>query len=67
MQNLVQTCEQRLPSVEIVLVASNKPCAGIEFAAACGLPTAMIDPQTYNSRQAQETALAKTIETAAAD
>ena len=67
MQNLVQTCEQHLPSVEIVLVASNKPCAGIDFAAARGLPTAMIDPQTHNSRQAQETALAKTIETAAAD
>ena len=67
MQNLVQTCEQHLPSVEIVLVASNKPCAGIDFAATRGLPTAMIDPQTHNSRQAQETALAKTIETAAAD
>ena len=67
MQNLIQTCEQHLPSVEIVLVASNKPCAGIDFAAARGLPTAMIDLQTYNSRQAQETALAKTIETAAAD
>ncbi len=67
MQNLIQACEQHLPSVEIVLVASNKPCAGIDFAAARGLPTAMIDPQTHNSRQAQETALAKTIETAAAD
>ena len=67
MQNLVLACEQHLPSVEIVLVASNKPCAGIDFAAARGLPTAMIDPQTHNSRQAQETALAKTIKTAAAD
>ena len=67
MQRLVQTCEQHLHSVEIVLVASNKPCAGIDFAAARGLPTAIIDPQTHNSRQAQETALAKTIETAAVD
>ena len=67
MQNLVLACEQHLPSVEIVLVASNKPCAGIDFAAARGLPTAMIGPQTHNSRQAQETALAKTIKTAAAD
>ena len=33
MQRLVETCEQ-LPSVEIVLVASNKPCAGIDFC--CG-------------------------------
>ena len=67
MQRLVETCEQQLPSVEIVLVASNKPCAGIDFAAARGLPTALIDLQTHDSRQAQETALAKTIEAAAAD
>ena len=46
MQRLVETCEQQLPSVEIVLVASNKPCAGIDFAAARGLPTALIDRQT---------------------
>ena len=56
-----------MPSVEIVLVASNKPSAGIDFAAARGLPTALIDRQTNDSRQAQETALAKTIEAAAAD
>jgi phosphoribosylglycinamide formyltransferase-1 len=67
MQRLVETCEQQLPSVEIVLVASNKPCAGIDFAAARGLPTALINRQTHDSRQAQETALAKTIEAAAAD
>ena len=67
MQRLVETCEQQLPSVEIVLVASNKPCAGIDFAAAHGLPTALIDRQTHDSPQAQETALAKTIEAAAAD
>lgn len=66
MQRLVETCEQ-LPSVEIVLVASNKPCAGIDFAAARGLPAALIDQQTHDSRQAQERALAKTIEAAAAD
>ena len=67
MQRLVETCEQQLPSVEIVLVASNKPCAGIDFAAARGLPTALIDRKTHDSRQAQERALAKTIEAAAAD
>ena len=67
MQLLVETCKQQLPSVEIVLVASNKPCAGIDFAAARGLPIALIDRQTHHSRQAQETALAKTIEAAAAD
>ncbi len=67
MQRLVETCEQQLPSVEIVLVASNKTCAGIDFAAARGLPTALVDRQTHDSQQAQETALAKTIEEAAAD
>ena len=67
MQRLVETCEQQLSSVEIVLVASNRPCAGIDFAAARGLPTALIDRQTHDSQQAQETALAKTIEAAAAD
>ena len=67
MQRLVETCELTLPSVEIVLVASNKPCAGIEFAATRGLPTALIDRQAYNSRQAQETALGQAIEAAAAN
>ena len=67
MQRLVETCELKLPSVEIVLVASNKPCAGIEFAATRGLPTALIDRQAYNSRQAQETALGQAIEAAAAN
>ena len=67
MQRLVETCELTLPSVEIVLVASNKPCAGIEFAATRGLPTALIDRQAYDSRQAQETALGQAIETAAAN
>ena len=67
MQRLVETCEQQLPSVEIVLVASNKPCTGIDFAAARGLPTALIDRQTHNSRQVQETVLTKAIEAATAD
>ncbi len=67
MQRLVETCEQHLPSVEIVLVASNKPCAGIDFAVARGLPTALIDRETYDSCHAQETALAINIEAAAAD
>ena len=59
MQNLVQTCEQHLPSVEIVLVASNKPCAGIDFAAARGLPTAMIDPQTITAGKHRKQPLPK--------
>ena len=67
MQRLVETCESQLSSVEIVLVASNKLCAGIDFAAARGLPTALIDRQTHDSQQAQEKTLAKTIEAAAAD
>ncbi len=67
MQRLVEICERQLTSVDIVLIASNKSCVGIDFAAARGLPVALIDRQTHNSQQAQESTLAKTIKAAAAD
>ena len=67
MQRLVEICEQQLPTVEIVLVAGNKPCRGIDFAKGRGLPTALVDRQDYDNRQAQESALASAINAASAD
>lgn len=67
MRHLVKMCEQTLPCAEIVLVASNRPCAGINFANAKGLPTALINRQNYDSQHEQEIDLANAIDTAAVD
>ncbi len=67
MRHLVKMCEQKLPTAEIVLVASDKPCAGIDFANAKGLPTALINRQNYDSQHAHEKDLANAIETAVVD
>ena len=67
MQRLVEVSQQNLPMVEIVLVASNAPCAGIEFARDHGLTTATIERSVYASRADQETALAQTLVAAAPD
>ncbi len=67
MQRLVETCEQQLPTVKIVLIASNKSCAGIDYAKARNLPTALVSHQTHDNRRTDETALADAIDAATAD
>ena len=57
MQRLVETCEQHLRSVQIVLVASDKPCAGIDFAAAHGLPILSYEIEGGDSAYLAPTAL----------
>lgn len=53
--------------VEIALVAANKPCSGLERAAAAGYNTALIDRSDYDSKQAHEAALDAVLLQAAPD
>jgi phosphoribosylglycinamide formyltransferase-1 len=53
--------------VEIALVAANKPCSGLEKAAAAGYNTALIDRSDYDSKQAHEAALDAVLLQAAPD
>jgi phosphoribosylglycinamide formyltransferase-1 len=51
----------------IVLVAANTVCAGLDSAAARGLPTQLVDRNDFTDRRAHETAMAEAIEAADAD
>ena len=53
--------------VEIALVAANKPCSGLERAAAAGYNTALVDRSDYDSKQAHEAALDAALLQAAPD
>jgi phosphoribosylglycinamide formyltransferase 1 len=53
--------------VEIALVAANKPCSGLERAAAAGYKTALIDRSDYDSKLAHEAALDAVLLQAAPD
>ncbi len=53
--------------VEIALVAANKPCSGLERAAAAGYNTALVDRSDYDSKQAHEAALDAVLLQAAPD
>jgi phosphoribosylglycinamide formyltransferase-1 len=53
--------------VEIALVAANKPCSGLERAAAAGYNTALINRSDYDSKQAHEAALDAVLLQAAPD
>ena len=52
---------------DIVLVAANKPCEGLELASDRGLKTALVDRKAYPDRAAQEAALADAIEKSGAE
>jgi len=67
MQAIVQRCaEQRWPA-QVVAVLSNKPAAGLAFAAAQGISTAVVDHQQFDSREAFDAALAAAIDVHAPD
>ena len=51
----------------IVLVAANTVCAGLDSAAARGLPTQLVDRNDFADRLAHEAAMAEAIEAADAD
>ena len=53
--------------VEIALIAANKPCSGLERAAAAGYKTALINRSDYDSKQAHEAALDAVLLQAAPD
>jgi len=67
MQRLVETSLHSATRIDIVLVASNKPCAAIDFARDHGLATAIIDRSGYADRSQQEEALATALEAAKPD
>ncbi len=67
MQRLIETCERQLPAAEVVLVASNKSCAGIDYAKERNIQTVLTDRQAFKNQKAQEIALASAIDTATAD
>ena len=67
MQKLVEAADQHSDKLEIVLVASNKPCDAITFAINQNIPAKIIDRAAYDSRALQEEALAAIIEEAQAD
>ncbi len=52
---------------QIVLVAANKPCQGLDSAAGAGLPTQLVDRHDFADKSGQEDALAEAIEAAGAD
>ena len=54
-------------AAEIVLVAANKPCAGVDEATRRDLPTALISLTDFDSREDQERALISAIEDSGAD
>jgi len=54
-------------TIEIALVAANKPCDGLRLAAEKGIPTQLLDISAFADRSAQEAALGDAIAEAGAD
>jgi phosphoribosylglycinamide formyltransferase-1 len=63
MEAIVRCCaEQRWPA-QIVAVVANKPSAGgLQYAARCGIATAMVDHKAYPQREAFDSELARAID-----
>ena len=63
MQAIVQRCADESWPARVAAVISNRPgAAGLAFAAARGIPTAVVDHQSFATREAFETALAAAID-----
>ena len=67
MQKLVEVADQHDDMIEIVLVASNKPCDAITYASNRNIPAKVVDRAAYDSRTLQEEAMAAIIEKVQAD
>lgn len=58
MEAIVGACRREAWSAEVACVVSSKPeAAGLRFAAAAGIATAVVDPTVHASREAFEAAL----------
>jgi phosphoribosylglycinamide formyltransferase-1 len=63
MQAIVQRCADESWPAQVAAVISNRPdAAGLAFAAAGGIPTAVVDHQSFATREAFEAALAAAID-----
>lgn len=68
MRAIVDACHRGDIDAEICAVISNRPdAAGLEFAQAAGIDTAVIDHTRFDSREDFDTALARKIDEYAAD
>ena len=67
MLRLVDVIAGMPKTAEVVLVAANARCDGLESAAAHGLPTRLVDRRDFTDKPAHEAALAECIEAAGAD
>jgi len=67
MLRLAEVAATMQDDMQIVLVAANTPCEGLDSAASQKLPTQLIDRQDYATKSAHETALAASIDAAGAD
>jgi len=68
MQAIVQRCvQQRWPAVVAAVIANRQGAEGLEFAAAHGIQTAVVDHRAYASRAAFDEALAAVIDPFAPD
>lgn len=63
MEAIVQACEAEQWAARVVAVVSNRPQAkGLQFAAARGIPTAVVDHSQHASREAFDAELARVID-----
>ncbi len=67
MLRLAEAIDELRLDAEIVAVISNAVCAGVESAAARGLPVQIIKRSSYDSRQDHESAIAAAIDNSGAD
>jgi phosphoribosylglycinamide formyltransferase-1 len=68
MEAIVAACRTEGWSAQVASVIASKPgAAGLQFAAATGIPTAIVDSKSYSSRALFEAALAEAIDAHAPD
>jgi phosphoribosylglycinamide formyltransferase 1 len=68
MRSIVETCESEQWPAQVVSVISNRPnAAGLEFAAARGVATVVVDHKAFSTRDAFDVAIADAIDGYAPD
>ncbi|MBE7418972.1 MAG: phosphoribosylglycinamide formyltransferase [Ideonella sp.] len=68
MEAIVRCCaEQRWPARVVAVIANRPQAAGLEFARAHGIDTAVVDHQAYAAREAFDAALAAAVDAHAPD
>ncbi len=51
MEALIEACERGEVPGSVVAVMADRHCAGLEIAARCEIPTAVIEPRSFSSRE----------------